>query len=96
MAREIKVNQDYKSKLLKLIPSEIIAAYLVIEGIIPENRKFIGTLVLSLVLLVMVPLYLKKIYKVKRLGQHVFVMIAFLQFFKPVEFDGFKIRIIQR
>ncbi len=78
MAREVKVNQNYKSKLLKLIPSEIIAAYMVIEGIIPEDRKYIGTLVLSVILLVLVPLYLKKIYKVRRIGQHVFVMIAFL------------------
>ena len=78
MAREVKVNQDYKSKLLKLIPSEIIAAYLVIDGIIPEERKYIGTLVLSCILLGMVPLYLKKIYGVRRLGQHIFVMAAFV------------------
>ena len=77
MAREVKVNQDYKSKLLKLIPSEIVAAYMVIEAIIPDDRKYIGTLVLSVVLLIMVPLYLKNVYKVKRAGQHIFVMIAF-------------------
>lgn len=78
MAREVKVNQDYKSKLLKLIPSEIVAAYLVIEGIIPEERKMIGTLALSAILLAMVPLYLRRIYGIKRTGQHVFVMLAFL------------------
>ena len=78
MAREVKINQDYKSKLLKLIPSEIIAAYLVIEGIIPEERKYLGTLIVSLVLLILVPFYLKRIYGVKRLGQHIFVMIAFV------------------
>ncbi len=77
MAREVKVNQDYKSKLLKLIPSEIIAAYLVIEGIIPEERKYIGTLIVSLILLALVPLYLRVIYRVRRLGQHIFVMVAF-------------------
>ena len=78
MAREVKINQDYKSKLLKLIPSEIIAAYLVIEGIIPEERKLIGTLVVSVILLILVPFYLRKIYHVRRLGQHIFVMLAFL------------------
>ncbi len=78
MAREVKANQDYKSKLLKLIPSEIVAAYMVIEGIIPEERKYIGTLILSLVLLGMLPFYLRKIYRVRRLGQHVFVMLAFM------------------
>ena len=78
MAREVKVNQDYKSKLLKLIPSEIVAAYLVIEGIIPDESKYLGTLVLSAILLILVPFYLKKIYHVRRLGQHIFVMAAFL------------------
>lgn len=78
MAREVKVDQDYKSKLLKLIPSEIVAAYLVIEGIIPDERKYIGTLALSLILLILVPLYLKQVYNVRRFGQHVFVMIAFM------------------
>jgi hypothetical protein len=78
MAREVKANQDYKSKLLKLIPSEIIAAYLVIEGIIPEERKYIGTLVLSIILLVLVPLYLREIYRVRRIGQHIFVILAFV------------------
>lgn len=78
MAREIKVNQDYKSKLLKLIPSEIIVAYLAVESIIPDERKQIGTLALTLVLLVLVPLYLNRIYKVQRLGQHIFVMLAFV------------------
>ena len=53
MAREVKINQDYKSKLLKLIPSEIVAAYLVIEGIIPEERKYLGTLAVSIVLLIL-------------------------------------------
>jgi hypothetical protein len=78
MAREVKPDQDYKSKLLKLIPSEIVAAYLVIEGIIPDHRKYIGTLAVSIILLILVPFYLKRIYKVKRFGQHVFVMIAFV------------------
>ena len=78
MAREVKVNQDYKSKLLKLIPSEIVAAYLVIQGIIPEERKYIGTLVESIILLALVPLYLRNVYGVRRLGQHLFVMGAFV------------------
>jgi hypothetical protein len=78
MAREVKINQDYKSKLLKLIPSEIVAAYVVIEGIIPDERKYLGTLVVSLILLIMVPLYLRKIYNVRRVGQNIFVMVAFV------------------
>jgi hypothetical protein len=55
-----------------------VAAYLVIEGIIPEERKMIGTLILSVILLILVPLYLRRIYQVQRVGQHIFVMLAFV------------------
>ncbi len=78
MAREVKTGQDYKNKLLKLIPSEIVAAYMVVEGIIPDERKLIGTAVVSVILLILIPFYLKRIYKVRRFGQHVFVMLAFV------------------
>lgn len=78
MAREVKSINDYKSKLLKLIPSEIVAAYVVIEGIIPDEHKHIGTLIASIALLILIPFYLKRFYQVNRLGQHIFVMVAFI------------------
>jgi hypothetical protein len=34
MARELKTDQDYKNKLLKLTPSEIVAAYILIGTIV--------------------------------------------------------------
>lgn len=37
MAKQINPDQTYRDKLLKLIPSEIVAAYMVLIGIIPEN-----------------------------------------------------------
>jgi len=43
MAREVKTDQDYKMKLLKLIPSEIVAAYILIGSIIPDEYKLWGT-----------------------------------------------------
>ena len=78
MAREVKTDQDYKSKLLKLIPSEIVAAYILIGGIIPTDYKYLGTLVTAVIMLVLVPFYLRRLYDVKRLGQIVYVMIAFV------------------
>jgi hypothetical protein len=42
MAREVKTDQDYKMKLLKLIPSEIVAAYILIGSIIPVEYKYWG------------------------------------------------------
>ena len=78
MAREVKSDQDYKSKLLKLIPSEIVAAYILIGGIIPADYKYWGTLVTAVIMLVLIPFYLRRLYDIKRLGQIIFVMIAFV------------------
>lgn len=78
MAREVKTDQDYKSKLLKLIPSEIVAAYILIVGIIPDEYKYWGTLITALIMLVLIPFYLRRLYDVKRLGQIIYIMIAFV------------------
>ncbi len=78
MAREVKTDQDYKSKLLKLIPSEIIAAYILIGGIIPADYKYWGSLITAVIMLVLIPFYLRRLYDVKRLGQIIYIMIAFV------------------
>ena len=78
MAREVKTDQDYKSKLLKLIPSEIIAAYILIWGIIPADYKYWGSLITAAIMLVLIPFYLRRLYDVKRLGQIIYIMIAFV------------------
>ena len=41
MARSMNVSQDYKGKLLKLIPSEIVGAYVAIEGFLkaPQGQE---------------------------------------------------------
>jgi len=77
MAREIKKDEEYKKKLLKLIPSEIIAAYLVLEGIIPSSSAKWGTLIVSVILLILVPLYLWRNQDVKRAAQIIVTTISF-------------------
>ncbi len=69
MAREIKVNQEYRTRLLKLIPSEIVAAYMVLAGIIPPDRAKWGTLIVSIVLLVLVPFYMWRMQNVRHNSQ---------------------------
>ena len=78
MAREIRVDQNYKDRLLKLIPSEIVAAYMVLAGIIPKDSAKWGTLVVSIVLLILVPFYLWKIQNVKITSQILVTAISFV------------------
>lgn len=78
MAREVKSDQDYKIKLLKLIPSEIVAAYILIGSIIPDEYKLWGTIVTAAIMLVLIPFYLRRLYDVKRLGQIIYIMVAFI------------------
>jgi hypothetical protein len=78
MARQIRQDQKYLDKLLKLIPSEIIAAYMVLAGMIPANRAKWGTTVVTIILLCFVPLYLMKIQKVSRPAQIFFTTLSFI------------------
>jgi hypothetical protein len=78
MAREIKPEQDYRSKLLKLIPSEIVAAYMVLHGVIPGEHAKWGLIIVTLVLLIITPFYLKKFERVKKNLQIIFSSVTFL------------------
>lgn len=60
MSREIKIQNIYRERLLKLIPSEIIAAYIFLQGVIPEPEAKWGLLIASILLLVLTPFYLQK------------------------------------
>ena len=77
MAREIKKVQTYQDKLLKLIPSEIIGAYVFLQGVIPKEHGKWGTTVVSLILLIMTPIYLRRIQKVKLNNQLIATTISF-------------------
>ena len=93
MAREIKsaadlppvsassIN-DYKDRLVKLIPSEIITAYVTLRGLIngageQGNRQLLLWIVFG-ILVIMNPLYLYYVTNVKKAGQLVFSSIAFI------------------
>lgn len=79
MARQIESTNAYKDVLLKLIPSEIVAAYMVIEGLTGKESysKWVATLSAS-VLLFLIPFYLVKLYKMRRRLQVIFTMGSFV------------------
>jgi hypothetical protein len=81
MARQIKPAENYREKLLKLIPSEIVAAYMVLMGIIPAenpNSAKWWTLIISLVLLILTPFYLKRFERVANNIQVAFCSFSFI------------------
>jgi hypothetical protein len=78
MVRQIKPDQNYRDKLLKLIPSEIVAAYMVVIGIIPKDYAKWGTLIVSLLLLILTPFYLKKLQNVTNNMQIAFCSLSFV------------------
>jgi hypothetical protein len=78
MARQIKDVQTYQDRLLKLIPSEIIGAYLFLQGVIPNEHGKWGTSIVVLVLCIMTPLYLNRVQKVNKMNQLLVTTISFL------------------
>jgi uncharacterized membrane protein YdfJ with MMPL/SSD domain len=93
MAREIKAAtdikvappsaiNDYKDRLVKLIPSEIITAYVTLKGLISGageqgNKQLLLWIVFG-ILVILNPLYLFYVTQVKKAGQIVFSSIAFI------------------
>jgi uncharacterized membrane protein (UPF0136 family) len=78
MAREIKINENYMGRLLKLIPTEIIGAYLAIQGMVPVNSQKWGLSIASIVLLVITPFYLKRVQKVEKTSQVIVSTFGFI------------------
>ena len=78
MAREIRPAQRYSERLLKLIPSEIIAAWVAIQGMIPaESGPWFPTGAAA-VLLVLTPFYLRRFQNVRRPEQLAVSSLSFL------------------
>jgi hypothetical protein len=106
MAREIKSTalpvttsatqpNDYKDRLVKLIPSEIITAYITLHGLIisqQENQSVFLWIVFSC-LVVLTPIYLYNISDVKKWGQISFTTVAFIIWVLAI--GGFKIMLPQ-
>ena len=77
MPREVNDTQAYQDKIVKLIPTELVGAYMVLAGIIPASSAKVGTLVVSIALLILTPLYLWRISKVTNVVQLVVTTISF-------------------
>jgi hypothetical protein len=89
MAREITSQEGYQDKLVKLVPTEIIGAYLFIStGIlglspaapsIPQDAETkVWILVVSIALLILTPLYLLKLNGVTNVMQVLVTTVSFL------------------
>lgn len=95
MAREVNTTQPYYDKLVKLIPSEIIGAYLVLSNILGyaggsiQAKAFPGTVteaemrpvliqIVFFTLLILTPVYLKKISRVNNVIQLAVTTISFV------------------
>lgn len=73
---------DYRSKVLKLIPAEIVAAYLTLKEFLAVGqantlRDWVSWLVF-LILLILTPVYYNKVTKVKSFKQLLITSLAFI------------------
>ncbi len=73
---------DFKDRLVKLIPSEIVTAYVTIQGLIsgstnPGGNKETLMWIVFAALFVLTPIYLFYIGNVRKWGQIIFTSIAF-------------------
>ena len=82
MPRAIEQANPYQKKLLKLLPSESVAAYLAAINVIPANVESILIHVIVLaVITILTPIYLVRLMKVdfeKDLLQIIFITISFI------------------
>jgi hypothetical protein len=91
-------NDNYLERLVKLIPSEIIAAYTFIIGILKgvnlKNPESIHPLVWIVIgtLTLFTPLYLSKLMSVKKPLQLIYTTVAFiiwaLNIYSPISISG--------
>ena len=88
MGREVNTDQSYFDKAVKLVPTEIVGGYAVLAGIIgvdtastavpPDTLTKVLVQVSFFVLLVLTPLYLYFISKVRNKVQIVVTTIAYI------------------
>jgi len=79
MARRVKAGDDYLSRVLKHIPTEIVMAYVSIEGVlrttystsVPHEREMLLKLlwIVAAALTILTPLWLWRVMRVKRFEQ---------------------------
>ena len=87
MPREVNSTQSYADKLVKLVPTEIVGAYMVLSGMIgfsqatptaPGGLGNILIVVVSVILLAFTPIYLVRVSGVKNVVQIIVTTISFI------------------
>ena len=76
MGRTIEQENSFLQVLLKLIPSELIAVFIFVQGVLP--RIFLPHLLIALVLVAITPLYLARAAGVKSRAQLVVSTLSFV------------------
>ncbi|MDN2480969.1 hypothetical protein [Vibrio agarivorans] len=77
MARKIKNTDPFKERLLKLIPSEIVAAYVAIQGVMISIYSMVLVQLVIAFLTIITFLYLHRIEKVIDLKHKIFSTVSF-------------------
>ena len=80
MSRQIEPTSNYQERILKLIPGEIVAAYLALDGIAEARptSQFYFLVAAICVLLVINYFYLLKLHQVTSRLQIIFTEISFI------------------
>ncbi len=80
MTRQVTREDTYKDILLKLIPAEIVGAYIGIIGFLakPDGKYDWMIIATCILLFVLTPFYLNRIYEIKKISQLVISAISFL------------------
>jgi hypothetical protein len=86
-SRDIKADDDYVSRLLKLLPAEITGAYLAVRTICgPENNDndtYIG--VFALLILIISPFFMKYVLKMSNTVQNAFLFFTYIVWVANIE-----------
>ncbi len=86
-SRDIKADDDYVSRLLKLLPAEITGAYLAVRTICgPENNEndtYIG--VFALAILIISPFFMRYVLKMSNNVQNAFLFFTYIVWVANIE-----------
>lgn len=90
MPRQIRPDNDYKDALLKLIPSEIVASYMCIDGVIPrDGTTFTNAVALGITVCMAALIYpfLKRFHHVHNRKQIILTIVGFCVWVFWLQFD---------
>ena len=79
MGRQLYQDSNYTDRLLKLIPVEFVSVYLVISQLVASEPGMRQQVLVTVIVLfsLLIPLYLKRIQKVKNRWQIVLTVVSF-------------------